>query len=344
MPTPPPTLREIASLLGVSHTTVSLALKNSQQISKARRDEVQQLAAQLGYSPNMAAKALAHFKQDSHAIPIQSSIAWINAWPQPKQLRQFYEYDCYWHAAEKTLATAGYRLDEFIIDDQLTLKRLGEILKVRNVQGIIIPPQLDFVADDWKAFPWGDFSVVRIGRSMTAVSAHTAAPDQSANAMFAFRQIQQHGYRRVGFVGLSDLNHAAAAGVLLANSRVPSADRVNPLLCEKPLNSLDSAKFEEWFLREKPDAILCDQPALPGLLKKAGLRAPEDVGLAALCVSHCSADAGIDPHGLAIGESAARTLLSQLRAHEYGVPEILKEVLIRGSWVDGASLPRRVAT
>ncbi len=342
MPTPSKlTLRDIAEALGVSHTTVSLALKNSPQISESRRLVIQQLALRMGYTPNSAATALAHYKQDSNDVPIQSSIAWINAWKRPGQLREFHEYQCYWQAAEATLAKAGYRLEEFVIDAELTLRRLHAILVARNVEGIIIPPQSDFVAEDWAAFSWDEFSVVRIGRSMTAVNSHTAAPDQAANGILAFQQIQRLGYQRIGFVGTNHLYQASTAGVLLANSRVPRAQRVEPLLCDSVLTPQDQAKFEKWLRCQKPDAIFCDQPALPAMLAKAGLRVPEDVGLAALCVTHCSADAGIDPHGLSIGESAARMLLLLLRTHERGLPKILKEILIKGAWVDGTSLPPR---
>jgi LacI family transcriptional regulator len=339
----PTTLRDIAAALGVSRTTVSLALKNNPQISESRRQEVQQMAIQMGYSPNPAATALAHLKQDSHHIPIHSSVAWINAWPRPEQLREHYENNCYWRGAEEALGVAGYRLDEFIVDADLTLSRLHSVLIARNIQGIIIPPQSDFVAEDWAAFSWGEFSVVHIGRTMTAVESHMVGPDLAADAILAFHQIQQHRYQRIGFVGMNHHNQASTAGVLLVNSRVPLAQRVEPLLFETALMPEDQAKLEEWLLREKPDAIFSDQPALPGMLAKAGLQLPEEMGLVALCVTHSSADAGIDPHGLATGGAAARLLLSLIRTHKHGLPEILKEILIKGSWVDGSSLPPRQA-
>jgi LacI family transcriptional regulator len=344
MPTSlPTTLRDIAAALGVSRTTVSLALKNNPQISESRRQEVQQMAIQMGYSPNPAATALAHLKQDSHGIPIHSSVAWINAWPRPEQLREHYENDCYWLGAEEALGKAGYRLDEFIVDADLTLPRLHAILIARNIQGIFIPPQSDFVAEDWAAFSWNEFSVVRIGRTMTAVESHMVGPDLAANAILAFHQIQQHGYQRIGFVGMNHHNQASTAGALLVNSRVPLAQRVEPLLGETALMPEDQAKFQDWLRREKPDAIFSDQPALAAMLAKAGLRVPEDIGLVALCVTHGPTDAGIDPHGLATGQAAARLLLSLIRTHKYGLQQILKNVQIKGSWFDGSSLPPRQA-
>lgn len=117
------------------------------------------------------------------------------------------------------MGKVGYRLDEFVINAELTLPRLQAILIARNVRGIIIPPQSDFVAEDWAAFSWDEFSVVRIGRTMTAVESHMVGPDLVANGILVFHQIQQLEYRRIGFVGMNHLNQASTAGALLVNSR-----------------------------------------------------------------------------------------------------------------------------
>lgn len=52
------TLRDIAEKAGCSKNTVSLALRDSPRISVARRTEIQQLARQMGYVPNIAARQL----------------------------------------------------------------------------------------------------------------------------------------------------------------------------------------------------------------------------------------------------------------------------------------------
>ena len=54
----------------------------------------------MGYRPNATATALAHFKKQSKVIPVQSALAWLNRWPDPKTLRSFGEFDLYWQGAK----------------------------------------------------------------------------------------------------------------------------------------------------------------------------------------------------------------------------------------------------
>jgi LacI family transcriptional regulator len=52
------TIREMARMLNVTPTTVSLALRGKGNISAARREEIRTLAAELQYAPNSVAQAL----------------------------------------------------------------------------------------------------------------------------------------------------------------------------------------------------------------------------------------------------------------------------------------------
>ncbi len=54
----PATLRDIATIAGVSVQTVSLVINNSGSISQTVRDRVQDVARRLGYIPNKSAKAM----------------------------------------------------------------------------------------------------------------------------------------------------------------------------------------------------------------------------------------------------------------------------------------------
>src|SRR5512142_2689120 len=51
-------IQDIAALAGVSHTTVSRALRDSPLISAEVRAQIQQLAEELGYVPNAVAQSL----------------------------------------------------------------------------------------------------------------------------------------------------------------------------------------------------------------------------------------------------------------------------------------------
>lgn len=57
-PANPPNLREIARQARVSHTTVSLSLRNHPSIPISTRERIRRLAEQLGYRPNVLISAL----------------------------------------------------------------------------------------------------------------------------------------------------------------------------------------------------------------------------------------------------------------------------------------------
>ena len=52
------TLKDIAGQLGVSHTTVSRALRNHPDISEERKNEIRKLAQKMHYNPNAFALSL----------------------------------------------------------------------------------------------------------------------------------------------------------------------------------------------------------------------------------------------------------------------------------------------
>ena len=58
------TQREFAKKLSVSQATISMALKDSPAISKELRDKIRQMAAEVGYSPNVAGQLLRRGKNN----------------------------------------------------------------------------------------------------------------------------------------------------------------------------------------------------------------------------------------------------------------------------------------
>src|SRR3954469_13573678 len=95
------TLRDIAQKLGVSHTTVSLALRGSPKIPEARCREIQAAVEKMNYRPNPAAAALSHFRRASTAPSVRAALAWLNLWPAGLKMRGFREFDLYWKGASR---------------------------------------------------------------------------------------------------------------------------------------------------------------------------------------------------------------------------------------------------
>ncbi|MGC3990301.1 MAG: LacI family DNA-binding transcriptional regulator [Chthoniobacteraceae bacterium] len=194
---PPITLYDIAEKVGVSYVTVSLALRNHPRISKARCEEVQRVAQEMGYRPNAMAAALASRKWDMARKDTGAVIAWLNLWPEPKRLRNHQEFNGYWQGAERAANKFGYRLEEFVVNTEMPLQRVEKVLWNRSINGILIPPHPRL--PEWGNFNWDRFSVVRFGNSITAPLVHSVTSDQAANAILAFHKMREKGYQRIGF-------------------------------------------------------------------------------------------------------------------------------------------------
>ena len=345
MPTPdnPPriTVRDIASKLAISHTTVSRSLRNDRRISEPTRLKVQQLAAQMGYRPDPMLAALAHYRRQSTPSPIGAELAWINNWPDSKKLRSYKEFELYWQGAKTEAERSGYRLEEFIINRDLTPTRLNKILLARNIQGILLPPHGGLPLD-WEAIQWKNFSVVRFGYTITQYPFHIVTSSQVADGLIAFQNMWRLGYRRIGLVTSPDMLTRFGAGFLFGQWRQTANITIPPLpLAVGEAESKRLALLESWIKKFKPDALMTDQTQIPDLLQRIGCKVPEDIGLATFSILDGSTDAGIDQQSQEIGRAAAQMLISLINHNERGIPEVCRELLIDGRWVDGRTLPPR---
>ncbi len=113
-----------------------------------------------------------------------------------------------------------------------------------------------------------------------------------------------------------------------------------PILDITPVpNSGRHKQIAEWVKKYQVDAILTGLAELPDLLSKAGIRVPDDIGLACTTVLDVPISAGIDQHPEEIGRVGLLMLNSLLNDGAKGIPPIFRQVLVEGSWVDGPSLP-----
>lgn len=338
------TLRDVASQLGVSHVTVWRALKGSPKVSAARRRQIEQVAAEMGYRPNPAAATLAQSRGASEGKSIQAELGWLNFWPEPGRLRQLKEFDLYWKGAAACAEKFGYRLEEFRANDRLSLERIEAILHARGIRGLLVPPGP--LPADWGAFNWDRFSLVRLGRPTLDFFAHCVAADQMTNTLVAFDAIRARGYERIGFVGVSCWARFFGAGYYWAqaSARDDGLQRISPLLFDdqpEPQPGANDRRFLAWLQETKPDAILTEVPDLMQQLKRAGYRVPKDVALAVTSVLDGNADAGIYQNPEEIGHVGVLQLISLINDSAFGIPPIRREVLIHGKWVEGKSLPRK---
>lgn len=340
------TIRDIAVKLGVSHVTVSLALRNSPRISKGRREQVQSLAKEMGYRPDPILSSLVVYRQSKRPAPIHSAIAWINHWEHPEALRKVGEFNAYWSGASAAAERFGYRLDEFVWQPDFTPQRFETILQTRNVRGVLIPPHRN--QPDWGSFHWDNFSVIRFGLSVRSPYSHIVTADHLRGTVSAMEKIHTYGYERIGFVVPGDfdlrLGGNWTGGFYAAQRLLNMAHPLPPLITQQNLEApLFERKFKQWFDKNKPDAILTVDSRVIQALKQLKLRIPQDVAVAASTVIDIPVDAGINQNSEEIGRVAVETLISLINANDRGKPSVPRRILVEGTWTDGASLPNRLA-
>lgn len=351
MPTTPPiTLRDIATKLNVSHTTVSLALRNSPSISEARRAEVKRIAEQMGYRPDPMLSSLVQYRTGHRTAKIQSALAWINHWEQPEKLRKFREFDLYWRGASQAAERFGYHLDEIRWAASYTPQRVEQILRTRNIRGLLIPPHAK--PPDWGGFDWNNFSIIRFGMSVPAPDTHIVTADQQRAVLMAFRKMSDYGYQHIGLVVCGDYDRKlggnyigglAAAQDLFSFKHIIPPLKTNMEVYEK--NPTTAKKLlAQWLQKHKPDAILTSLNTVPTMIEELGYSIPNEIAVAGTTIYDVPVDAGINQNPEAIGRAAVEMLVAQINRNERGVPEAPRRTLVESSWQDGKSLPVKAKT
>lgn len=335
-------MRDIAARVGVSHVTVSMALRDSPRVSESTRLRVIKTARELGYRPDPMLSALAAYRHGRINSGIRSSVAWINGWENPDDLRGFKEFDLYWKSAGECAEKFGYRIEEFRIDRQMPPQRLHEILQARGIRGILLPPHGPH-QPDWRDFPWHEYSVARFGRSVAHPPSHLVTADHFTNTLTAVERMHERGYRRIGLIAKPAAHDPrgphAVAGFLAARERFQETMAAMPVFrYEQKVTPALAERFHHWMKREKPDALLSTEDH-GELLRAAGYRVPDDIPVAVTSVLDGGADSGIDQHSAEIGRVGFLLLNSLINDGARGIPKILRQILVEGTWVDGLSLP-----
>ncbi|MCC5844186.1 MAG: LacI family DNA-binding transcriptional regulator [Verrucomicrobia bacterium] len=128
-----PSLRDIAHVLGVTPTTVSLALRGSPRISSRTRNKVKQTAEDMGYRPNAElSRVMSHLKtrRGRDIRPVIALVTGGGSRAAAASVRGVFQ-----DIAE----TAGYTVDVLDFTQAgMNLERLAGILTARGIRGGIL--------------------------------------------------------------------------------------------------------------------------------------------------------------------------------------------------------------
>ena len=334
------TIRDIADRAGYHFTTVSLALRNHPSIPPSTRKKIKKAARELNYRPDPMLSSLMAYRRSIRPAAYQSTIAWVtnhdtrSGWSEKEMMVNFFD------GARARATALGYKLEEFWIREPgLTPKRAVDILKARNIAGLLLAPQQKpntVINLDWK-----NYSAVTIGYTLSKPVLHLAVNHQSHGIIRVMKEMHRRGYRRCELV-LSKRNderadHNWRAGHWIEQQKYPKSDRV-PLLA---IDDWNEKAFMKWFDRYRPDAIITIFPKNIECLEKQGLKIPENIGVAFYSLSGKNkVFSGMRENAAVVGGAALDYLVNMMQRNERGLPKIPQRLLIEGTWQEGKTVRR----
>jgi DNA-binding LacI/PurR family transcriptional regulator len=337
------TLRDLARRLGLSHATVSMALRDHPNIAEGTRKRVKEEAARCGYRPEPMLSALASYRQGKRPSTYHGTLAWLMNDETREEHFSTPLFKQYFEGACRRAGNLGFRVEEFTVREPgMPPGRMSDILLARGVQGILVAPQprpncrLDI--------RWEWFSAATFGFSLVHPRLHLVTSTQYRNGMAATRKMQDLGYERIGLFGSevhderTDRNFSA--GFHIASLRQPQSRRVPPLLIPSGLPGKQTReKIRNWVARWRVDAVVC-VGGMQELFLEAGYKIPGDLAVALLTIQdQYPGFAGMDEQGARCGAAAVDLVVGMIHRGERGVPEVPYRVLIEGEWRDAPSAP-----
>ncbi|MGC4071940.1 MAG: LacI family DNA-binding transcriptional regulator [Nibricoccus sp.] len=340
-----PTLKDVARESGYHITTVSLALRDHSSIPDSTRQRIKEIATRLGYERNPVFHALSRFRQQGSVCAPAPRIAYLENYnigygrERPHYMREIYE------GAQRQAGLLGYQLEALAVgEDDHDSRSLTKHLRDNQITGIVVGGFVPGFAEI--ALNWDDYAVAKIHSRHTEPDAPTIGNDHIREVRLAFRRLTALGYKRIGMaIGRADedaCGHRHSAGYLMEETSIPPERRVPPLLF--PYNSDATSlggMIARWVRRHNVDAVLCNWANISELLETDGLRVPQHVACACLCLCNPMPPglAGIRPHLHLLGERAVSTVVAQLKSGERGIPEFASSLYVQSVWQDGQSAP-----
>lgn len=336
------TVRDIAREAGVHFTTVSRALSGHPSIPPSTREKIRGLATRLGYVPDPMLSALTAYRSRIRAPAYHGNIAWVtNAYTREGWAAMSETFRLHQEGAQKRARELGYKLEEFWLREPgMSALRASNVLAARNIRGLILPPQPKPKAR--VKLDWPRFAAVAFGYTLAWPALHVVTNHTLLSMQTAVRRARALGYRRLGLVltpaADERVNHGWLGGFLALQHAWPARERV-PVFADEITKPKPLIR---WARQHRPDAVICHDSHVLGLLQEGGLRVPEDAGyLSQSLANHPPHIAGIDENAREAGAAAVNLLVGMIHRSEWGIPALPQSVLIRGAWKDGGTLPRR---
>ncbi len=332
----PITIKDIAKLLGLSKSTVSRALKDHPDISKATKDAVKKVAESLHYKPNVVASSLRHKKSKVIGLIVP-------------QISYFF-FPSIIHGIEEIVHAHGYNL--LILQSNESYEREVEnldILVANNVEGILAS-----VSRRTKNFDHFE-KIIRMGmpivffdRVVKNLNANIVLVDDITASYNAVKHLLETGRQRIAICTgnlnlLISTNRLQGYKMALQEKGLPINEELI-ISCETP----EEAEQETLRLLSQPsppDSIFAiSDLTMTGVMRaihKKNLQVPGDIAVIGFCedpfrTMYNPALSAIQPMGFEIGQKSAEILFEHIHKEPYARMEP-QVIYLDGKLVIGGS-------
>lgn len=252
------TMKDVAKEVGCHPSTVSLALRGDVRIPEATQNKIALAAARLGYQTNPLVSAWVSARRAGRTVDRNLPFAYID---QREGRFGAHSEDIYIVAHEKA-KEHGYSLNKFYIEDYAkNLSRLGQVLATRNVQGVVLSPNLEGTVLD--GIDWKDFAIVAVGYGISSPKVHRVVEDNCSMLKQAFGSFVFNGSRRIG-LALSRESNEMRQGHWLGVYLREQMERLCPaerLPVHFSARGYMGSSGKSWLMQYKPEVLLVDNLA-----------------------------------------------------------------------------------
>ncbi|MGK0238548.1 MAG: LacI family transcriptional regulator [Candidatus Pelagisphaera sp.] len=338
----------IANELGVSKTTVSLALKGHPRISDETKKKVEAAAKSQGYTkdPHLT-RAFSIIRKGRSAT--HNVIGYLDTSKRSQNPGSHFAD----HVKRNLIESAenkGFSVSTFVVDEnKMPHKRLKQIIESRNIQYLLVPAPalIDDLPFDWEKLS----TIVLSTRPLKGRFNRVTTSNYQAISLL-MKNLQAKGYRKPGFIIRSDIDKIQGSECSIAYSGLCKhleLDDSVPILFTHENTSISA--YEKWYWKNQPDVIIQNSQTgttQEGLLSFSEILNRFDKPIQS-AVGRCSLNAnpsiepvsGIIRNEQEIGYSAIELMLSMIERNVMGLPNHPKILTILSDWYEGKTLPKK---
>lgn len=331
-----PTLQDVAKRAGVSTATVSKVLSNTPYFTEATRDKVMEAVRELGYRPNLAARALSSGKTNIIAVVFPFIYDTIFKDPLVMRLLQGIEAVCTEKNYNLLLSTPR------LVDNKPD-EHFQRLIQSGYIEGLI-------AIDNIPAVSFTDFS--EASNIPSVILGHHEGDyrvnvDNFQGGKMMMEDVIAQGHEKIGLISAKpEMNLAIQERVAGMQEAYQEAgfDREIPIV-ESDFSSEGGAKSSELLLQDNPDLTvimsLNDRMAIGAMntIQEMGKNIPHDISVTGyddipLAETTQPGLTTINQKPVESGRVAAELLLKRLNGEKPSNVVISPALVIRGSVAD----------